>query len=186
MNTDELESRFEGLAEAPSLELKGACSWDASRFAKDILALSNVQDGGIIIIGIEDKTFARQGISAAQQATFNLDIMRDQIAGYADPHVSFTVEFPLDRGGRMYAVIKVSQFAEIPTICSRDSSDTRAGVIYYRNSNRRVESAAVSNSYDMRQIIDLATVKMMQRLQRLGFLVEPSGTHKFDEELKGL
>jgi hypothetical protein len=42
---------LEAQAESQTLEFKAACNWDISRMAKDILALSNVQDGGVIIIG---------------------------------------------------------------------------------------------------------------------------------------
>ena len=186
MNTEELESLLQAQTETPSVEFKGACHWDVTRLAKDILAISNVQDGGHIIIGVEDKTFARQGVTAAQKATFALETMCDQMTAYADPHVNFAVEFPIDANGKEYVVIKVYQFEEIPVICRRDGADVRAGVIYYRNKNRRIESAAVSNSYDMRDIIELATVRMMQRKQRFGYTVTADDKQKFDEELKGL
>jgi predicted HTH transcriptional regulator len=147
MDTDELESILEGHAETPSVEFKGACSWDVGRLAKDILALSNVQDGGVIIIGVEDDTFKRQGVDAAQMQSFRIEVMRDQMAAFADPHVNFTLEFPCDIGGKAYVLIRVQTFEEIPVICRKDSKDTQAGRIYYRNKNRRVESAPVSNSY---------------------------------------
>jgi predicted HTH transcriptional regulator len=199
MNTEELELYLQGQAESPTLDFKAAVPWDAASFAKDILAFSNVQDGGRIIIGIEDGTFARQGITDAQRNSYKIDIMRDQITSFADPHVSFSVEFPLDEGGKQYACIRVEPFEEIPVICRKDSADTRAGVIYYRNRNRRVESASVSNSYDMREIIEVATVRMMQKKQRSGFSVGAETVKQqsesealararaeLDQELKGL
>jgi predicted HTH transcriptional regulator len=186
MTTQELEEKLEGAAETQTIEFKGACDWNVISFAKDILALANVQDGGYIIIGVEDGTFKRQGISNHQKMTYNIDIMRDQMTSFADPHVNFTVEFPPDRNDIEYAVIRVFQFEEIPVICRKNSGDTKAGLIYYRNKNRRVESAPVSNSYDMRDIIELATVRMMQRKTELGFRVEQSVKKKLDEELKGL
>jgi predicted HTH transcriptional regulator len=185
MDTDELESILEGQAETPSVEFKGACSWDVGRLAKDILALSNVQDGGVIIIGVEDDTFKRQGVDAAQMQSFKIEVMRDQMAAFADPHVNFTVEFS-DIGGKAYVLIRVRTFEEIPVICRKDSKDTQAGRIYYRNKNRRVESAPVSNSYDMRDIVEVATVRMMQRKQRFGYIVTPASKQQFDEELGGL
>jgi predicted HTH transcriptional regulator len=186
MNTEELESLLQAQTETPSVEFKGACNWDAAKLAKDILAISIVQDGGTVIIGVDDQTYVRQGVTAAQKSTFALETMKDQMAAYADPHVNFLVEFPIDADGKEYVVIRVFQFEEIPVICRKDGTDTRAGVVYYRNKNRRVESAAVSNSYDMRDIIELATVRMMQRKQRFGYVVGPADKQKLDEELEGL
>jgi predicted HTH transcriptional regulator len=186
MTTDELEELLQGQAETQSLEFKAGCDWNASSLAKDILALSNVQDGGVIVIGVEDGTFVRQGVTPQQRQTYKADQMRDQMAAFADPHVNFTVHYPSDKAGLEYVVIQVSQFDEVPIICGRDSADTRAGVMYYRNRKRRMESAAVSNSYDMRDIIQLATVRMMQKMRRFGFEVGPVETKRFDDELGGL
>ena len=192
MTTEELESKLEGGAETQTLDIKAACDWNVESFAKDILAMSNVQDGGYIIIGVEDGTFVRQGITPAQKATYDLDVMRDQMAPYADPHVNFTIAFPRDIQGKEYAVIRVMPFEEIPVICRKDSRDTKAGVVYYRNKNMRVNSAAVSNSYDMRDIINIATVKMMQRRTAEGFSAirqptrEEQDAKRFNQELEGL
>jgi hypothetical protein len=92
------------------------------------------------------------------------------MAGFADPHVNLSVEVGTDSIGKRYVAIRVRPFEEIPVICRKDSNDTRAGIIYYRNRSRRIESAPVSNSYDMRDIIEVATVRMMQRRQQFGHL----------------
>jgi predicted HTH transcriptional regulator len=185
MNTEELELHIQGQAESPTLDFKAAMAWNVRSFAKDILAFSNVQDGGIIIVGIEDKTFNREGTDADQRNSYSVDVMRDQMAPFADPHVSFSVDYPTDKDGKQYVCIRIEPFSEIPVICRKDSPDTRAGVVYYRNRNRRVESAAVSNSYDMREIIEVATVRMMRNKQRAGFSVvdETAATQKEEEQL---
>jgi predicted HTH transcriptional regulator len=181
MNTEELELYLQGQAESPTLDFKAAMLWDAVSFAKDILAFSNVQDGGRIIIGIEDGTFARQGITDTQRHSYKIDIMRDQMTSFADPHVNFSVEFPVDKDGKQYACIRIEPFEEIPVICRKNSADTKAGTIYYRNRNRRVESAPVSNSYDTREIIEVATVRMMQKKQRVGFSVDSKSIQQQSE-----
>jgi predicted HTH transcriptional regulator len=172
MTTEELELYIQGQAESPTLDFKAAMAWDVGSFAKDILAFSNVQDGGKIIIGIEDETFVRQGITDTQRRSYKIDIMRDQMTSFADPHVNFSVEFPVDKDGKQYTCIRVEPFEDVPVICRKDSADTKAGTIYYRNRNRRVESASVSNSYDMREIVEVATVRMMRKKQRVGFSVD--------------
>lgn len=186
MRDDELEEYLEAGQETRSFEVKAAMAWSRVALAKDILALSNVADGGVIVIGVEDGTFKRQGVTQEFKATYKIDEMRDQMARYADPHVDISVTFPKDREGREYVAIEVASFRDVPVICRKDSPDTQAGVIYYRNSNRRVESAAVSNSYDMRDILTVATLRTRDRYKGLGVTVEDQTDvlkQRLDEEL---
>jgi predicted HTH transcriptional regulator len=192
MTTDELEARLEGGVETPALDVKEACDWHANSMAKDILAMSNLRDGGYIIVGVQDGTFERQGITTGQRDSYELDIMRDQMARFADPRVVFTVEFPKDKAGLEYAVIRVLPFDEVPVICAVDTATLKKGTIYYRNTNRRVESAAVSNAHDMRDIVTTATQRMMLRLREAGFGIIGSESDSdrarkaFESEREGL
>ncbi len=186
MNTDALESFLEGGCETERIEFKRAGNWDKDLLVKDILALSNVIDGGYIIVGVEDATFLRQGVTPAQKETYNIDIMRDQVSPYADPCVNFRVFTPKDKDGREFVVIRVYQFEELPVICKKDGRDIVAGRIYYRNSNRRVESGPISSSYDMRNIILAATVRMMQKMHQIGFTGATSFKEELNNELEGL
>ena len=191
MDVRSLEAHLDGARETDALEFKGPVEWSAQLFAKDILALSNVEDGGLLIVGVEeadDRKFIRRGISEAQKATFQIDTMRDQIASYADPHVLFSLEFQRDSTNLEYAVIIVEEFAEVPTICRRDSNDTNIGYIYFRSRAGRAASARVSNVNDMRSILDRAAAKLMKRLQRLGLTAaeKPSTSGRLEAELEGL
>lgn len=99
--------------------------------------------------------------------------MKDQLAKYADPFVEFSVSFPNDSKGVEYCVIRIEPFKEVPVICKIPDT-TRglyAGGIYYRNRNKRVESALVSNSYDMRDIIERAMLKMRHKAKLIGYLM---------------
>lgn len=187
MTVAELEQKLEGAAETQRLEFKGACRWNVNTYAKDILALANVQDGGEIVVGVENESFRRQGVTSDDRDSYRVDLMRDQMARFADPHVIFNVEFASDSGGLQFVVIRVRQFDDIPVICRCDdgSAGTRAGALYYRNLNRRSESAPVSNSYDMRAIIESAAIRMSQRWNRLGLKATPSIDERLDAELGG-
>ena len=189
MDTEELERRLDGGEETPTFEVKTRMAWNCRTLARDILAMANVRDGGIILIGVEDGTFARVGVDPATRDTYVPETMRDQMARYADPHVQFSVSYPLDRAGVQYVAIQVAPFEETPVICRQDSGDTREGAIYYRSARRRVESAEVRSAYDMRDIITIATMRTRQRFEALGIVVDTTAqplTDRLDEELGGL
>lgn len=189
MDQEQLERLLEAATETQTFEVKGAMAWDEKGLAKDILALANVRDGGYIVIGVEDRTFERQGVDEATMATYEIDIMRDQMTKFADPHVDFSVSFPKDRQGLQYVAIRVLSFREIPVICRKNSTDVREGAIYYRTTNRRPESAPINNSYDMRDLITTAAARMRDNFRRLGVDLTPVDADwqkKLDTELGDL
>ena len=186
MTTEDLEALLEGSGETPTLEFKGPMSWDKHSLIKDILAMANVADGGTIVFGIEDETLHRKGLSDEEIATFKPDEMRDQIAPYADPHVIFRCEIVSDRGGRKYAVLSVSPFEELPVICRKNGPDSKEGVVYFRSSERRPQSAAVGSSSDMRAIIETSIARRQHALRRAGILTPPSPGYLYESELGGL
>jgi predicted HTH transcriptional regulator len=189
MTTDELEALLDGAEETDRIEFKAAMEWDKNSLVKDILAMANVQDGGRIIIGVKEKdqNFEREGMSAAQIATFKIDDMRDQVAPYADPQVIFRIEQQADRKGLQYIVIDVSPFDEFPVICKRDGNDVQAGTIYYRSRAQKPQSARVSNHSDLRDIIERSIARRMQSMRRLGFTApQAKKKYDFDAELGGL
>jgi hypothetical protein len=114
--------------------------------------------------------------------------MRDQIAPFADPRVIFSRQILEDAAGLQYVVIEVEPFEEIPVICARDGSDVSEGVIYYRSRARRPESARVSRSEDMREIVESAIARRSRQLQRIGFAPEGGADlqQALDQELGGL
>ncbi len=188
LTTDELEELLEGADETDALEFKQAMSWDTS-LVKDVLAMANIADGGRIVIGIEDGTFARQGLSAAQLATFQPDQMKDLAGQYADPFVEFSVSKASDRAGKQFVIIAVAPFSLSPVICKKDGGskqELRKGEIYFRSKTRRPCSERISNSSEMRELLDRATVLRMRYLQGLGLQTVPSARYDFDKELDGL
>jgi predicted HTH transcriptional regulator len=155
----------------------------------DIGALANVRDGGVIIIGVRDDGFVRVGVDSEHLSTYKQDDMRDQLAEFADPHVEIKVSSPLGADGLQYVAIEVAPFRDLPVICRKEGADVHKGTVYYRNSNRRPESAAISNSYDMRDLILVAVSRTRDRLAQLGLEVastEGQIDQYLDEELEGL
>jgi len=179
---------LEAATESQRLDFKRAIEWDVALFAKDILAMSNVQYGGALVIGVDDGTFKRTGVTPAQEKTYVPDLMRDQMTRFADPHVQFDVSVVSDREGKRYVVIEVKQFSEVPVICRVEDpkAGVKNGIMYYRTLHRRPESAPVGNSFDLRTILDLATVKMMQRRRAVGYAATEDVTDALNDELEGL
>lgn len=187
MNIAELESLLEGGTETQRVDFKESCSWDRDSFSKDILAFSNVRGGGYIIIGIReiDNGIERQGISDEHLETYDCETMLDQLSSFADPRIDIRLDQVEDvNNNKKYLIIIIKEFQDIPVICKREGSETHKGVIYYRNSNRRPESAPISNSSDMRDIIELAAIKMIKKYRELGLTPESSGEELFNNEIE--
>ncbi|MEJ2880447.1 AlbA family DNA-binding domain-containing protein [Pedobacter sp. GR22-6] len=183
MTTEELESVIEGQTESQNLDFKADIPWSPASMVKDFIAMANVRDGGSIVIGVgeSEEGFIATGVCEENLKTYKVDEMKDKLASYTDPSVDFKVTFPTDKSGNKYVVIKVLPFREIPVI-SRVSipKEINAHTIYYRNTDKRWQSAPVSNSNDLRDIIETAVVKMMQKRLEAGFTIAPSVLAKSD------
>lgn len=185
MTLSEFEALVVGQTESPTLEFKGPSDWGGA-LVKDILAMSNCQDGGVIVIGIKDDTLERLGLTAEQAASYDIEKMRDFLRDYADPYVTLSKDTIVDASGRTFVVLRVAEFDDVPVICRRDSAYVLAGRIYFRSRTRRVESAPISNATEMRDIVERSTVKRMRRIRQLGLTVTPSHRKELDRELEGL
>lgn len=187
MTTDELEQLLEGGTETPRIEYKGPCAWNVNLFAKDILAIANVEYGGWIIVGMEETTdgYRRVGVSEDQVRSFAIDTMKDQFSKFAEPHVNFSVYTPDDNTGLKFVVIKVDEFKEIPVICVNPSvsAGTKAPFIYYRNTDKKVESGPISNYHDLRNLIERSAIKIRARWRKLGLEIPATFEKKLEEEL---
>ncbi len=189
MKIEEFERLIEGGTETQKLDFKESCSWNKNSLAKDILAFSNIRGGGYIVIGIREIEggIERQGISNKHLATYKLETMLDQLSAYADPRIDIALDPVEDaKNEKKYLVIIIKEFHDIPVICKKGGEKIHKGIIYYRNTDRRPESAPVSNSTDMRDIIELAAVKMRKRHRELGLTPESKDKELFDKELEEL
>lgn len=141
-----------------------------------------------IVIGIEDKTLKRVGLTDEQIKSFDSDLIKDQIAPYADPAVRLRVHKIADSAGLRFVVIDVQEFEEIPIICRKDCTDVKKGDLYFRSPSQKPQSARVSEASDLRNILDRATVKRMKTLRDMGLTVNKLGSMQdfLDDELGGL
>ncbi len=184
-----------------NLEYKQSSSWDdrifRAKLAKSILAMSNLRDGGHIILGIEkqgDGTYSPKGMEQAHIDSFSFDDVARFVAEFADPYARFNLTKEKDELGRQYVWIQVEEFKEIPVICRKSYSDILSAGKVYTRTRRVPESAEVPGHTEMREILDMATEKgiktFVQRASQAGvqLTIPPVqiAEQPFDEQLRGV
>ena len=164
---------------------------------KAILGMSNRRDGGTIIIGVGDNQGVLNpiGLTPLELSEWTPDAVADQVANYADPNATFTLE-KREYEGNSYVVLTVEEFSDVPVLCKRDYGDVlRAGACYVRP-RRKPETTEIPTQADMRDLLDLAIEKgvtrFLERARRVGLFISPtvetstSDQERFDEQLGDL
>ena len=98
----------------------------AAQVVKAILGMSNRRDGGKVIIGVEDNQGALNpvGLSESDLAGWNYDAVADQVARYADPGATFTLEVnEYDGNGYIVLVVEESRVPGSGVIRGRGSGE---------------------------------------------------------------
>ena len=198
INNEELIELITHGREERNLEYKESGFWNDPRFrakiTKSILAMSNIQYGGAIIIGVkEDKErFIPIGIDDKSLITFKQDDVSTYVNEFADPFVEIylsRVEFD----GMQFVIIQVKEFTDLPVICKKDSvQGLRRGAIFTRP-RRKNETVEVPGQVDMREIINLAIEKSIKKFKRKLLLTdiiiekpEIESLRQFQEQLEDL
>ena len=166
-----------------------------AQVVKAILGMSNRRDGGKVIIGVEDNQGELNpvGLSESDLAGWNYDAVADQVARYADPGATFTLEIN-EYDGNGYIVLMVEEFSDIPVLCKRSYDNVlRDGACYVRT-RRKPETYEIPTQADMRDLLDLAidkgVSKFLNRAQRVGLsfpstVASPvTDQERFDEQLR--
>lgn len=157
--------------EARNREYKASFPWTKvmpqslfrAKLTRTILGMSNLRDGGHIVIGVNEvtergvKRCQPVGAEVAHVNTFDPDEMADFVQKYADPYARFGVDI-VELDGRQFVVVSVAGFDKYPVIC-RASYETELsqGAIYVRPESGRPRTEIVSSYKEMRDLVDLAT-----------------------------
>jgi predicted HTH transcriptional regulator len=160
--------------EPGGVEFKGPIPRDSdSRFkvVRAALGLSNRQDGGYIILGVDEDGAGNPvpvGVAPEIQAGWTYDTSADLFAEYADPRVRFELDYYESDDGT-FIVFRIHEFDELPVLCKRERQpDLRRGACYVRPRGR-AQTVEVATHEDMRELVNLATEKALRRLlQRVG------------------
>lgn len=160
--------------ETRGLEFKRGGRWRDVRHlvAKAALAMSNVEGGGLVVIGIDKDRSGQDrlaGMDEEASATFRTDDMEEFVNRYADPPVQIEVGKVSD-GGRHFVVLAVHEFGHQPVLCTKslDRDGKRhleAGRLYYRPRGK-AESTSRLAHHDMRELLDMAAAKRHNYWQR--------------------
>lgn len=186
--------------EGRGIEFKKSMPWSSAEFkakiTKSILGMSNLQDGGVIIIGVEEKNlgeFLDEGMTDSDYSSYDQDTLDSHVSNYADPFVEFSlrkIERPDD--GKKFVAILVKEFEEIPVICKKDGpigSNLTNGKMYCR-SRRKNETVEAPSQTEMREIIELAADKKLKKyLKMIPPLTEQekiTDSERFENQLEDL
>jgi hypothetical protein len=183
------------------LEYKQSTSWSVGEFRakiiKTILAMSNIRDGGHIIIGMErqgDDTYLPKGMEQGHLASYVSDDVMRAVAEYADPYASITLTLEKNNAWKDYVWIQVEEFREVPVICRKPYGNILGGGKLYTRTYRVPESAEVPSSAEMREILTMAADKELKAFLRrssaagiqLPAPTTPTDEQAFAEQLGGV
>jgi hypothetical protein len=160
-----------------NLDYKGAFSWATAandvkcEIVKDILAFANTRDGGKILIGVEDKTGAIEGLTEEQSASFDQTRFNDFIHKYTSPlHTSRVHRRTVDK--HRLVVIDVPEFVEAPILCAKDAHSSsnpgrqilKKAALYKRTD--KATSEGIADSEEMRELLNRGLLRRQDELLR--------------------
>ena len=170
MSDDSFLDDIETIGETRNRELKRSMNWNDEhtkfKITESIMAMSNIRDGGMIIIGVEqdkNKKINPTGMSDSDYDSFNYDDVCDHVASYVDPHATFNLE-KKEADKKKFIVISVNEFDQTPIICKKaywvdGKCVLNEGIILIRTRNSKPQSSKIMSLTDMQDVIGLATDK---------------------------
>ena len=179
MTDSDFEEILSKNTELKNHDFKLTLNWDNAtkeergKLIKDILAMTNTQDGGNILFGVRDKDYELVGMPEADLHALDTAKVNDLLHVYADPKFSCEVSKHKIRG-KLAASISVPEFRETPNICKGDlnSADNkvilRAGAVYVRSDDGK---SIAAGAHEMRELLGRAVVKrgdgLLEDIRRL-------------------
>jgi len=218
INPIKADSIISGILESPnenkSIEFKPSIPWPkkinelkdhhkVQEIIESILAMSNLRNGGKIILGIEKgpddegKNYVLSGMDTNHLATYDQDLIFDHVRNFGEPEPRFQI-LNVEFQEKHFMVFAVQSFEFAPIICknNRNLEKLESAVFYIRND--KPETKKITETWEMREIIDLAIEKELDlfstRMQRFFKTMSsakilkstPDDQAKFKDELKDI
>ena len=201
---EEIIRYINATGENDHIDAKGPMKWDSSAasasLAKDIVAFANSRDGGVIVIGkseVGPGGFELAGLGEEQVSSFETTKVAAWVNSRFAPPVKLVCHLQ-NHEGKRFVVITVSEFDDIPILCTKSFQNPADGktpllrerTIYVRNAN--AESAPLGTVDELRTLIGLATAKrgneMLSMFESMlkgkPLLNDTSDDERFEEEFE--
>jgi len=184
---------FDRCQESQGVDFKESACWEALKWnvMKTILAMANLRDGGIIVIGASERgpTWELTGISAENLTTYEVDTIINQTNSYASPTVQIDIVTVHYRNERTFLVVQIHEFLDSPIVCRKGGEDLIEGAVYVRPPGL-AQTTRVMNASHMQDLLELAAEKRARRIleqgRRVGLVPARTAQEQFDEEVEGL
>jgi predicted HTH transcriptional regulator len=192
---DRVFAALDTCVESQSVDFKESAPWPIlqHKIIRTVLAMANLRDGGILVIGASEsgERWDLTGIAGQHLATYDVDDIVDSIHRFASPSVSVSIVLVPYHNGRNFLTIQAFEFAETPIVCRRDGppgSGLKQGAVYVRPAGV-ARTTEVRSAEQMHDLLELAAEKRARRIletaQRIGMQAKPA-KQPFDDELGGL
>jgi predicted HTH transcriptional regulator len=176
-------------------EYKKAIAWNDNvefkhKIIKAILSMSNIRDGGYIILGVEKNNNGRYealGSEDSVVSTYEQEKVLEAANAFADPYVELELRVFRMRNNNSIVVIQVFEFVQDPVICKKNYPRILEQGRTYVRTFRKPESSADITSSDMREVIDLAIQKQFSKIVKLSNIgiSQPSSAEAMYEKERG-
>jgi predicted HTH transcriptional regulator len=182
--------------EAQGVDFKESAPWDQLQWSiiRTVLGMGNLRDGGIIVIGISERsdTWDLTGISDSDLETYDYDDILDKLNSFISPPVEPEIALFEYRNGKTFLVFQINEFEDTPFVCKKDcpqDSRLQKGALYVRPPGKPC-TKKIEDASQMHDLLDLAGEKRARKIleiaKRIGLLQAKTDYDKFEEELEGL
>ena len=209
MFPEEIQNYITRGHEEVDIEYKASMTWQNRETRLKILcamlALSNHQDGGVIVIGVRDGDCEPIGMNDEDYASFKYDDIARVVKNHAEPFIEFKLladTLEISGATRKFVVIQIREATELSTICTKlelwntsapsynQNIALRQNAIYIR-SKAPIESREIASVHEWKELI-YRTIEKSERtlFKRLPSWMfesqnkEKSDTDKYNEDLK--
>jgi Divergent AAA domain. len=201
---DRANAALDRLIEEPDIEFKESAAWDVLKWAivKTVMAMGNLRDGGMILIGVSQRADPEHGMTEEDLATFDPDVLAAMLDKYIEPVPECELAVH-PRADKKYLVLNVAGFDEAIFVCKKNGPEgndqgLERGAVYLRPPGvpRTERVFSVRDMESMRSLLQVVAEKEAQRIlrqgRRIGFLDDPTRSQReesaasYDAELGDL